>query len=432
MRKSGPFVKVKKKVAVAFSGGVDSSVVASILKEMGFDVIALHYRRGLRIIKEYFPSYKTKYDKEIEYIKLLADKINIPLKIYDFSDIYYRKVFVPLIEGYRMGYTPNPDVLCNKFIKFGELIKQASTLDIDYFAIGHYARTGRKNPYFFWEKEGELGLYGAVDFSKDQVYFLGQIPKGVLKRVTFPLGILYKSEVRRLAQYFNLPSRFKEESQGICFLGDLQFRDFLKKIFGTKKGDIIDIETKQKVGEHEGIYLYTIGQRKGLGIGGVSKPYFVADLDYKNNVVYVARGRDSNFLYFNKIIAEDINLFTPFDKFAYIFGAVRYRQKYIPVRVSVDNKRLSVETLKDKFWAPAIGQYINIVGAQSPNPFSPCTRLDDINDILNLIFGGGKTAGVKRDYAKLENSELGKRHNCRVYQEIASAKIVNRVNSIER
>ncbi len=467
-----PFIKVKKTAVVALSGGVDSSTVAAILKELGFRVIGVYYKRGGKYIKDLIPEFKCSYKQDIEFVEKTAKHLGIQFEVLDLSKEYKTQVLDTFVKEYKKGNTPNPDVLCNRFIKFGKLLEYSQKYNFDIFATGHYARVSRKNPLFSWELfsndnsqffSDDLQLKGAIDPGKDQVYFLSSVKREMLHKVTFPLGNLYKSEVRLLAKYFNLPTFKRKESQGICFLGNISVQKFLQKALGAKKGDIVDIETGQKVGEHSGVYLYTIGQRKGLNIGGLDKPYFVVNIDSKNNIVYVAKGRDNAYLNKESITVQDFNwlvdsrldksgnkklgkdvsinkkgllhaskLLQSLSASGSFWALARYRQNPVPVGVSIQNVSeknsntqankgvngvSNTSTLKikalfgTKFWAPAKGQYgvllyskhkvnANDFKEVASKTFGSREDYKDINKILLQVFGNNK---IKNNLEKTQN-----------------------------
>lgn len=383
-------IKQKYNIAIALSGGVDSSVVAALLKDSGHNVRGYYYKRGGNILAKYFPGSICPAKQDLEYLEKLKLVLNIPIEVFNLSDEYEKYVFESFVREYKQGRTPNPDVLCNRYIKFGVLLERIKTLyRFDYLATGHYARIGRQNLVFPWDFKSSLGLYGAVDVGKDQVYFLGQVKKSVLRHVTFPLGSLFKSEVRVLAEYYNLPTKVRRESQGICFLGKVKLQNFLLRILGGKPGDIIDMDTGQKVGRHNGVFLYTVGQRKGLNIGGLRAPYYVVKLDIANNIVYVAQGRNNSYLRVRRLQAVNINKMALLSKHkSGLYAIARYRQRYQPVKIKVlADERLEITTKgKGFFWAPAIGQYVNVVYASNASLFGTRSPMLRPEDIFKYIF----------------------------------------------
>lgn len=287
-----------KKVLVAMSGGVDSSVAACLLKDQGYEVAGVF----LHFWKDESPSFGSRAENRccsLESLldaKAVATKIGIPLFTFDYSAEFKEKVVDTFLNEYQAGNTPNPCVTCNKQIKTARLLKQARALGFDYLATGHYLKI---------EKQGkEQVLLRAKDKNKDQTYFLYTLSQDELKHLLFPLGNYKKPQVRKLAQKYGLKIAAKAESQDICFLsGDHNI--FLKKYLKLNKGDIKILGTDEKIGEHLGLPLYTIGQRRGL-VGGIG-PFYVADFDYKNNILYVVKEWNDKILYKREFIVKNVN-----------------------------------------------------------------------------------------------------------------------------
>lgn len=263
----------KKTVVIAMSGGIDSGVAAAILKKRGYNRIGVH-------LKLWHDTDKIP-QLELKMAEKIANHLKIPFHVVDFSKTYKEKVVDYYLDTYKICRTPNPCIKCNKYIKFGLLLKEAKKLGADYLATGHYVRL--KNI------KGKYHLFMAKDKEKDQSYFLYTLTQEKLKYLKFPIGDFYKDEIRKLAEKFGL-RELKEipESQGVCFLPETRHKDFLKKYLRKKKGPIKTGEGKI-IGEHEGLFLYTIGQRKGIKIGGEKEPWFVKKLDYKNNALVVGK-----------------------------------------------------------------------------------------------------------------------------------------------
>lgn len=263
----------KKKVVVGISGGVDSAVAALLLKEQGWDVIGL-------FMKNWEEDEECTAISDYEDIIKVCAKIDIPYYTINFSKIYWDKVFSHFLEEYKKGRTPNPDVLCNREIKFRPFREQAIKLGADYIATGHYAG--------ILEKEDKTYLIRAKDEDKDQTYFLNQLSNDQLQNVLFPLCDIEKSKVREIAKSYDLAVANKRDSTGICFIGERKFRQFLSQYIPMKKGEIRSLDGKV-VGEHNGVFYYTIGQRKGLGIGGAPDEgrWYVVDKDIEKNILYV-------------------------------------------------------------------------------------------------------------------------------------------------
>ncbi len=264
------------KIAVLVSGGVDSSVALKILKDQGHDVTAFYLKIWLEDELSYLGDCPWEID--LSYVKKVCDQLEVPLELVSLQKEYHDEVVRYTINEVRRGHTPNPDILCNSRIKFGMFLK---VLDEQYekIATGHYAQTK--------EIDGRFVIVPAPDNIKDQSYFLSHLNQEQLSRALFPIGHLQKEQVRELAQKFNLPTKDRKDSQGICFLGKLKFRDFVKHYLGEKQGRLIESETGIDRGEHQGFWFYTIGQRQGLGLAG--GPWYVVAKDTIQNIVYISR-----------------------------------------------------------------------------------------------------------------------------------------------
>lgn len=261
-------------VVVAMSGGVDSSVAAWLLKEQGYEVVGLYAECWEASSDEGAGACAVDDYQDVAYTAAVLD---IPYLRVNLVDAYRRQVFAHLLAGYARGHAPNPDILCNRHIKFHDLYQHARGLGMTYFATGHYARN----------VDGQL--YKGVDSSKDQSYFLYAVNPQVLAKVLFPLGGMSKTEVRSLARQAGLPAADKPDSMGICFVGQQKFPQFLSQYLPAKAGDFVDLEG-QVVGQHQGAHLYTIGQRRGLGLGGPGERWYVVAKDMPRNQVIVHRG----------------------------------------------------------------------------------------------------------------------------------------------
>lgn len=328
-----------KTVVVGISGGVDSSVAALLLKEQGYQVIGLFMRNwDSSINNDYLgnPNLNNNIcpqEQDYNDAKAVCDKLNIPLHRIDFVKEYWDNVFTYFLEELKKGRTPNPDIMCNKYIKFDLFIKQAKKLGADYIATGHYARI----------IDGKLSR--AVDLNKDQSYFLAYVNKENFVNVLFPIGELEKIEVRKIAQEHNLITAQKKDSTGICFIGERNFSKFLENYLPNQPGKIINIETKEEVGEHLGLMYYTIGQRRGLNLGGNNSKSYVVEKDLKNNILYVASGEENKYLYSTSAIIEDFNFLTE-DRPSSCSCKFRYRQKDIPIQVEYLNGNILKLTYK--------------------------------------------------------------------------------------
>ncbi|MBI5731896.1 MAG: tRNA 2-thiouridine(34) synthase MnmA, partial [Candidatus Magasanikbacteria bacterium] len=264
----------KKKVFVGMSGGVDSSVAAALLIKRGFDVVGVH-------LKCY--NVDGCAEQDAEDARRAAETLDIPFYVFDMEQEYKDKVVEYMVDGYKKGITPNPDVMCNKEIKFGLFLKKALELGAEYVATGHYVRLKKVGKSY--------KLFVAKDKNKDQSYFLWTLTQDQLKHALFPVGDFVKPEIRKLAKKLKLPNAEKKDSQGICFLGQVSLKDFLGNYIPEKKGIVVNTSGKV-IGEHKGAYFYTIGQRSGLGIGGNAKPLYVAEKDIKENALLVAEEGD--------------------------------------------------------------------------------------------------------------------------------------------
>lgn len=296
---------MSKRVVLGLSGGVDSAVAAYVLKKQGYDVICVFMRNWDSALNNDILGNPTNNDpvcsQELDYddAKAVADALDLPLKRVDFIKEYWDHVFTYFLDEYGKGRTPNPDILCNKEIKFKAFLNYAEELDADYIATGHYARVVHN--------EGDDLMLRGVDGNKDQTYFLCQLNQHQLKKSLFPIGDLTKPEVRKIAHDLNLPVADKKDSTGICFIGERDFREFLKNYIPAKPGKIVDYETKNVIGEHQGIMYYTIGQRRGLEIGGKGGPWFVIGKEYDQNILYVASGDQNKWLLSGEALITDVN-----------------------------------------------------------------------------------------------------------------------------
>ncbi len=271
------------KIAALVSGGVDSSVVVHQLKEMGYDPTIFYIKIGMEDELGYIdcPS-----EEDIEITSFIAKKYGCKFEIVSLHDEYWDNVVSYTIEAVRRGLTPNPDMMCNKLIKFGSFMSKWGH-EFDKIATGHYCTTTEVDDLTY--------LSTAKDKVKDQTYFLGQVNYMQISKLMFPIGDLLKQEVRDIAKENHLPSAFRKDSQGICFLGKINYNDFLNRYLGEKQGNIIELETGKKVGKHNGYWYHTIGQRKGLGLSG--GPWFVVKKDIEENILYVSQGYDPETQY---------------------------------------------------------------------------------------------------------------------------------------
>lgn len=285
------------RVVVGMSGGVDSSVTALLLKQQGYEVIGI-FMKNWDDTDEF--GHCTA-EEDAEDVRRVCEHIGIPYYTVNFEKQYFDKVFSYFLDEYRRGRTPNPDVMCNREIKFGEFLSSALDLGADYLATGHYARVV--------EEDGSFKLLRGIDNNKDQTYFLNALNQQQLSKAMFPIGHLPKKEVRRIAEEAGLATAKKKDSTGVCFIGERNFKEFLSNYLPAKSGDMVDIRTSEVKGRHDGLMYYTLGQRQGLGIGGsgTGEPWFVADKDLNQNILYVVQGDQHPSLYSTGLLATGVN-----------------------------------------------------------------------------------------------------------------------------
>ena len=324
------------KVIVGMSGGVDSSVSAHLLIEQGYQVEGL-------FMKNWEEDDTDEYcaaSQDLEDAQLVCDKLGIKLHTINFATEYWDHVFEYFLEEYKSGRTPNPDIMCNKEIKFKAFLDFAIDLGADFIATGHYARVGREN--------GEMQLLKGVDDNKDQSYFLYTLGQEQLKRTLFPVGELEKSKVREYAEKADLTTAKKKDSTGICFIGERKFRDFLQKFLPAQPGEIISSDG-DVIGKHQGLMYYTLGQRQGLGIGGLKDtsddPWFVVDKDLDKNQLIAGQGHNHPLLLNKQLVASQLDWVAghaPADNFE-AKAKIRYRQTEQKCSVSrLDNEQWTV------------------------------------------------------------------------------------------
>lgn len=341
----------KERVVVGMSGGVDSSVAAWLLKEQGYEVVGLFMKNWEDDDDE---EYCTSRQDLIDAVSV-ADLIGIDIEAVNFSAEYKDRVFSNFLSEYQAGRTPNPDVLCNAEIKFKAFLDHAIQLGAERIATGHYAQVD--------ERDGLFRLIKAEDGTKDQSYFLYRLNQGQLSKTLFPLGALYKRDVRDLAKKLGLPNHDKKDSTGICFIGERPFREFLNRYLPTQPGDMV-LPDGKVIGRHIGLMYYTIGQRQGLGIGGSregdGEPWYVAAKDMKANRLIVVQGHDHPALLADALVATDMNWISGSDPHCHwVYGAkTRYRQKDSPCGIEwVDASGFEVKFAEPQ-WAVTPGQSV--------------------------------------------------------------------------
>jgi len=274
---------MSKKVFVGMSGGVDSSVTAMILKDAGYEVTGVYMKNWAEDI----PGFNCPWEEDLVDADAVAAQLGIKLKVFDFEKQYKDKVVKYMLDGYTSGITPNPDIMCNQEIKFKLFLETAIEEGADLIATGHYAKLDG----------GQLKK--AIDQTKDQTYFLYRVDRDAFRKVLFPLGEFTKKQVRQKAESAGLVTAKKKDSVGLCFVGDVDVRDFLKEFVDYESGPIIDQHGKE-IGKHEGAIFYTIGQRHGLGVGG-GLPYYVVDKDMQTNTVFVTTDLDDEKLWSDRL-----------------------------------------------------------------------------------------------------------------------------------
>ena len=319
-----------KTVVVGMSGGVDSSVAALLLKLQGYKVIGLFMKNWDEITADGTCPADADYQDVIK----VCEKIDVPYYSVNFVKEYWDGVFQEFLNDYRNGFTPNPDVLCNREIKFKVFFQRAKLLGADYLATGHYCQVR--------EIQGSHCLIKGVDQNKDQTYFLYAVEREVFKEVLFPIGHLPKPKVRELAAKFDLATSQKKDSTGICFIGERNFKNFLSGYIATSRGNFIDMKGKV-LGQHDGTCFYTLGQRKGMGIGGPGEAWFVVAKNHQKNEVILAQGQDHPALYADGLWAVELNWLVPPPEGTFRCKAkVRYRQEERECTVTVLGDRIKV------------------------------------------------------------------------------------------
>lgn len=329
-----------KTAFVGMSGGVDSSVAAAILKDQGYNVVGVYMKNWSKDL----PGMKCPWAEDLADAKRIAVNLGIDFKVFDFEKEYKQKVVDYMLDEFKKGRTPNPDIMCNQEIKFKLFYDVAREQGADYIATGHYAKTDGDN------------LLRAKDDNKDQTYFLYRITKDAISHTLFPIGDMFKPEVKKLAEKYGFHNAYKKESMGVCFVGEVGIKDFLKEYIKQKPGEIRDAETNQILGFHEGAIFYTIGQRHGLNVGG-GLPMYVVKKDVVKNIVYVSKDLNHHDLWTKELFLQDIILRD--DATGPIMVRLRHRAPLMPAVLQGD-KLVFEQEIK----APASGQSAVIYGGK--------------------------------------------------------------------
>ncbi|MES3031622.1 MAG: tRNA 2-thiouridine(34) synthase MnmA [Patescibacteria group bacterium] len=365
----------KKVVFVGLSGGVDSAVSAALLKKQGYEVVGV-------FIKTWHPDFLECNEEEERHDAMrVAAFLDIPFLTFNFEDVYKKEVADYMIREYKAGRTPNPDVMCNKEVKFGAFLKKAVAMGADFVATGHYAKNEKQNPTPLtrgrlgggeleytspqpspYKGEGVMfNLRKGIDPSKDQSYFLWTLKQEQLKRILFPVGHLNKNEVRKLAKKFHLPVAEKKDSQGICFLGDVDLKKFLKHYIKEKKGRVVN-EAGEEIGHHTGVVFHTLGERHGFTITKKSPddgPYYVVAKDIKKNILIVSQNKDS---FHSKVLTniriENVSWINKIPEQNKTYTAqIRYHGEFLPCQIKIINKE-TTEIIFQKPMLVASGQSV--------------------------------------------------------------------------
>ncbi|MEE8340822.1 MAG: tRNA 2-thiouridine(34) synthase MnmA [Candidatus Neomarinimicrobiota bacterium] len=340
-----------KRVVIGMSGGVDSSVAAYLLKEQGYDVQCIFMKNWEDEDDEFYCSTEEDYSAAVQ----VCDLLDIPLHSVNFSKEYRENVFKYFLTEYKSGRTPNPDVLCNKEIKFKFFLDYALNLGAEAIATGHYARVIKSADGY--------QLFKGIDKNKDQSYFLYLLGQKELSKTIFTVGGMTKPEVRELAKKMKMPNSNKKDSTGICFIGERDFKTFLQQYLPARPGDIITAEG-ELVGQHDGLMYYTLGQRKGIGVGGgygaTEEPWYVVNKDIDKNHLVIGQGHDHPGLYSNNIKAGQLHWITsvPTKIPAECTAKIRYRQKDQICTITAINNGIATITFTEDQFAPTPGQSI--------------------------------------------------------------------------
>ena len=342
------------RVLVGLSGGVDSAVAAYLLKQAGHEVTCCFMRNWDSVLNNDTLGNDTlnndicPQEEDYNDAKRVAEQLGLPLLRSDYIQEYWDQVFKVFIDEYAKGRTPNPDILCNKYIKFDHFLDFAKKNGFEKIATGHYFKS--------MELEDGFHYYKAFDLNKDQSYFLAQVKKEALDMTLFPLSDLLKSDVRRIAEELQLDVAEKKDSTGICFIGERHFREFLSNYIPMKEGKIIDIDTLEEIGTHQGVYYYTIGQRKGFGVGGNRGPYYCVGKDVRNNVLYLTSIKNDHYLDSDSALITDINWIGQTKEEDEIQCKFRYRQNDNEVHLKKLDDHTAILSYPQKVKAVTPGQ----------------------------------------------------------------------------
>ncbi|MDD5050201.1 MAG: tRNA 2-thiouridine(34) synthase MnmA [Candidatus Pacebacteria bacterium] len=340
--------KRKKKVYVGLSGGVDSSVSAALLKKAGYDVTGVF----IKVWQADFLPCNWK-EERLDAMRICA-RLGIPFLTFDLQKEYKREVVDYMIREYKAGRTPNPDVMCNRHVKFRAFFDKARKMGADYVATGHYAQVAKT-------KSGKFEMKAGTDANKDQSYFLWTLTQKELSKTFFPVGNIEKPEVRKLAEKFNLHTATKKDSQGLCFIGKVDLKVFLSHFVKEKPGKVLD-ESGKTIGKHEGAFFYTLGQRHGFTITKKTPhdtPYYIVKKDIKKNILIVSEKKpENNFLKDTRIVKiEDTNWISEIPQKGKLFCArVRYRQPLEKCTIQIKSKKTAIVTFEKPIQAVTSGQ----------------------------------------------------------------------------
>jgi tRNA-specific 2-thiouridylase len=327
---------MSKCVFVAMSGGVDSSVTAALLKERGYNVTGVYMKNWSQDL----PGHHCPWQEDYQDAKRVAVQLGIDFKMYDFQKEYMDKVVEEMIEQYKAGNTPNPDITCNQEVKFKLFLNTALSEGADLIATGHYSKVDNGK------------LIAGIDKNKDQSYFLYRVKKSALEKTLLPIGEYNKPEIRKIAKKLGLVTAEKKDSQGICFVGSVGIKDFLSQYVKTVPGEIID-QKGNVIGEHDGALFYTLGQRQGLGVGG-GLPYYVVAKNMPKNVVYVTTNLQDDRLWSNQLKLNSVHWIDEQPSNSELLMVrTRYRAKLVPVR--------SIKQKKDNTWLVDLSEDVRAV-----------------------------------------------------------------------